>query len=150
MASGSEYLWSATEKWRELSDQAEAGVLEIPEEVASHCDAVCATYLDHLDDMLVKTAYLVDIDAYGTLPSAQLLGAKFKRLADGEQGSAAAVIRQHIEVIELMRSVFRRYFVDTEAVDQSVGARIGGIGAGLGSRSATPHPFSRPRTPAVP
>ncbi|MDV6231128.1 hypothetical protein [Rhodococcus cercidiphylli] len=61
-----------------------------------------------------------------------MLGAKFKRLADGEQGSAAVVIRQHIEVIELMRSVFRRYFVETDAVDQSVGARIGGIGSALG------------------
>ena len=132
MANGSEHLWNAMEKWRELSDQAEAGVLEIPEEVASRCDTVCADYLDHLDDMLAKTAYLVDVDAFGTLPSAQMLGAKFKRLADGERGSAAAVIRQHIEVVELMRSVFRRYFVETEAVDQSVGARIGGIGTGLG------------------
>jgi hypothetical protein len=132
VATGSEHLWNAVERWRELSDQAEGGVLEIPEEVASRCDTVCASYLDHLDDMLTKTAYLVDLDAFGTLPSAQQLGRKFKRLADGEERSAAVAIRQHIEVIELMRSVFRRYFVDTEEVDRSVGARVGEIGAALG------------------
>ena len=132
MASGSEHLWNAMEKWRDLSEQAEAGVIEIPEEVASRCDSVCAAYLNHLDDMLVKTAYLVDVDAFGTLPSAQQLGAKFKRLADGDEGSAAVAIRQHIEVIQLMRSVFRRYFVETEEIDQSVGGRVGEIGARLG------------------
>ncbi|QII02513.1 hypothetical protein BH92_23965 [Rhodococcoides fascians A21d2] len=132
MASGNGNLFESMQYWRDLSERAEAGLMEIPAGVASRCDQVCADYIDHLAGMLGKTKFLVDLDAYGTLPSAQLLGAKFKRLADGEEGSAAAVIRQHIEVIELMRSVFRRYFVDTEAVDQSVGARIGGIGAGLG------------------
>lgn len=31
-----------------------------------------------------------------------------------------------------MRSVFRRFFVDTEEVDQSVGAQVGELGAALG------------------
>ncbi|WP_238325053.1 hypothetical protein [Rhodococcoides fascians] len=106
--------------------------MEIPPGVASQCDQVCAEYIDHLAGMLGKTKFLVDLDAFGTLPSAQQLGRKFKRLADGEERSAAVAIRQHIEVIELMRSVFRRYFVDTEEVDQSVGARVGEIGAALG------------------
>ena len=118
--------------WRGLAAQAESKQLEIPEGVAHRCDKACAEYILHLELMLEKTKWLVDTDAFGTLPSAQMLGAKFKRLADGERGSAAAVIRQHIEVVELMRSVFRRYFIETEAVDQSVGARIGGIGTGLG------------------
>ena len=120
------------QQWRNLSEQAAAGALEIPEGVASQCDQACADYLRHLNIMLQKTEFLVDLDAFGTLPSAQQLGRKFKRLADGEERSAAVAIRQHIEVIELMRSVFRRYFVDTEELDQSVAARIGGIGAGLG------------------
>ena len=85
-----------------------------------------------MDDILAKNAYLVDIEAFGEHPSAQMFGANFKRLADGEERSAAVAIRQHIEVIELMRSVFRRYFVETDAVDQSMGARIVGIGADLG------------------
>ncbi len=132
MESGPNELGAAMLTWRGLAVQADSGQLQIPEGVALQCDKVCADYVLHLELMLEKTKWLVDTDAYGTLPSARLLGAKFKRLADGEEGSAASVIRQHIEVIELMRSVFRRYFVDTEAVDQSVGARIGGIGAALG------------------
>lgn len=125
-------LGAAMLTWRGLASQADSGELRIPEGVAIQCDQVCADYVLHLESMLEKTKWLVDLDAFGTLPSAQLLGKKFKRLADGEEGSAAVVIRQHIEVIELMRSVFRRYFVETEAIDQSVEARIGGIGAGVG------------------
>ncbi|MBY4129507.1 hypothetical protein HQO83_14005 [Rhodococcus fascians] len=132
MGSGSTGLFESMEYWRNLADQAEAGELDIPEGVAAQCDVVCAEYIAHLEGMVQQTEFLVDLDAFGELPSAQMLGAKFKRLADGEEGSAAVVIRQHIEVIELMRSVFRRYFDDTDAVDQSVGARIGGIGADPG------------------
>ncbi|WP_415973231.1 hypothetical protein [Rhodococcus sp. 077-4] len=132
MGSDSGQLYESMQYWREMSAQAEAGLLEIPESVAAQCDAACADYIAHLEGMVQKTEFLVDLDAFGTLPSAQQLGRKFKRLADGEERSAAVVIRQHIEVIELMRSVFRRYFVETEAVDRSVGARIGDIGAGVG------------------
>ncbi|OZC73221.1 hypothetical protein CH274_27135 [Rhodococcus sp. 06-418-5] len=132
MTSGNGDLFESMQYWQNLSERAEAGLMEIPEGVAAQCDRVCADYIDHLAEMLVKTKFLVDFDAFGTLPSAQQLGRKFKRLADGEERSAAVAIRQHIEVIELMRSVFRRYFVETEELDESVGARIGAIGADLG------------------
>ncbi|MBY4037634.1 hypothetical protein HQO38_11270 [Rhodococcus fascians] len=132
MVSANGDLFDSMKYWQDLSERAEAGLMEIPPGVASQCDQVCAEYIDHLAGMLGKTKFLVDLDAFGTLPSAQQLGRKFKRLADGEERSAAVAIRQHIEVIELMRSVFRRYFVDTEEVDQSVGARVGEIGAALG------------------
>lgn len=125
-------LAASMQQWRNLSEQAAAGALEIPEGVAFECDQACAEYLRHLNGMLQKTEFLVDLEAFGTLPSAQQLGRKFKRLADGEERSAAVAIRQHIEVVQLMRSVFRRYFVETEQVDRSVGARIGDIGSGLG------------------
>ncbi|MDV8056751.1 MULTISPECIES: hypothetical protein [unclassified Rhodococcus (in: high G+C Gram-positive bacteria)] len=125
-------LAALMQQWRNLSEQAAAGALEIPEGVAFECDQACAEYLRHLNGMLQKTEFLVDLEAFGTLPSAQQLGRKFKRLADGEERSAAVAIRQHIEVVQLMRSVFRRYFVETEQVDRSVGARIGDIGSGLG------------------
>lgn len=132
MGSGPNELGAAMLTWRALAAQAESGHLQIPEGVAFQCDKVCAEYILHLELMLEKTKWLVDVKAFGTLPSAQQLGRKFKRLADGEERSAAVTIRQHIEVIQLMRSVFRRYFVETEEVDRSVGARIGDIGSGLG------------------
>ncbi|WP_256980856.1 hypothetical protein [Rhodococcus sp. 14-1411-2a] len=125
-------LAASMQQWRNLSEQAAAGALDIPEGVAFACDQACVEYLRHLNGMLQKTEFLVDVEAFGTLPSAQQLGRKFKRLADGEERSAAVAIRQHIEVIQLMRSVFRRYFVATEEVDRSVGARIGDIGSGVG------------------
>lgn len=132
MGTNSDSLAASMQQWRILSEQAATGALEIPEDVAFQCDRACVEYLRHLNTMLQRTEFLVDLKAFGTLPSAQQLGRKFKRLADGEERSAAVAIRQHIEVIELMRSVFRRYFVETEELDESVGARIGAIGADLG------------------
>lgn len=131
MESGTNELWTAMQQWRGLSTQAEAGLMEIPEEVAFECDEVCAAYLRHLSEMLFKTKSLVDVEAFGTLPSAQQLGRKFKRLEDGAEGSAAVAIQQHIEVIELMRSVFRRYFVEAEYADQRTAQSISTIAEAL-------------------
>lgn len=127
------------QQWRNLSDQAAAGALEIPEGVAFQCDQACAEYLRHLNVMLQMTEFLVDLEAFGTLPSAQQLGRKFKRLADGEERSAAVAIRQHIEVIELMRSVFRRYFDEAEYADQRTSTSITEIAGSLGNSLRNPH-----------
>lgn len=131
MTSGEGDLSGTMQYWTDLLERADAGAMEIPEGVAFQCDKICADYIDHLADMLAKTKFLVDLDAFGTLPSAQQLGRKFKRLADGAEGSAAVAIQQHIEVIELMRSVFRRYFVEAEYADHRTAQSISTIAEAL-------------------
>ncbi|MDV8058090.1 hypothetical protein [Rhodococcus sp. IEGM 1343] len=112
--------------------QAESGQLEIPEGVAFRCDEVCAAYIRHLKDMVVKTQNLVDVEAFGTLDSARQLGEKFERIAFSGDRSLHVVLMQHIEVIELMRSVFKRYFDEAEYADQRTLKSIGEIAEGLG------------------
>ncbi|OZE30215.1 hypothetical protein CH256_15115 [Rhodococcus sp. 05-2254-6] len=132
MGLDSNQLYASMQYWRNMSAQAEAGQLEIPEGVAAQCDAACVKYIDHLEDMIDGLQYVIDVGSFGDFDSSKKLGEKFERITYSGDRSLRVVLGQHIEVIQLMRSVFRRYFVATEEVDRSVGARIGDIGAGLG------------------
>lgn len=125
-------LASSMIQWQSLSAQADAGVLEIPEGVAFQCDEVCAAYIRHLQDMLGQTKSLVDVEAFGTLDSARQLGRKFEKIAHSGDRSLRVVLLQHIEVIELMRSVFRRYFDEAEYADQRTLKSIADIAEGAG------------------
>ncbi|MDI6628408.1 hypothetical protein AB0362_19470 [Rhodococcus sp. NPDC079359] len=80
----------------------------------------------------MKTQNLVDVEAFGTLDSARQLGEKFERIAFSGDRSLHVVLMQHIEVIELMRSVFKRYFDEAEYADQRTLKSIGEIAEGLG------------------
>ncbi|MGB2720617.1 MAG: hypothetical protein WBG53_21920 [Rhodococcus sp. (in: high G+C Gram-positive bacteria)] len=132
MGSETNELAASMQQWQSLSMQAESGQLEIPEGVAFRCDEVCAAYIRHLQNMARKTEYLVDVEAFGTLDSARQLGEKFERIAFSGDRSLRVVLTQHIEVIELMRSVFKRYFDEAEYADQRTLKSIGEIAEGLG------------------
>ena len=132
MGSEANELAASMQQWKSLSVQAASGQLEIPEGVAFRCDEVCAAYIRHLQDMARKTEYLVDVDAFGTLDSARQLGEKFERIAYSGDRSLRVVLTQHIEVIELMRSVFKHYFDEAEYADQRTLTSIGEISEGLG------------------
>ncbi|MCZ4521009.1 hypothetical protein O4220_21060 [Rhodococcus ruber] len=132
MGSDTNELAASMQQWQSLSSQAESGQLEIPGGVAFQCDEVCAAYIRHLQDMARKTEYLVDVTAFGTLDSARQLGEKFERIAFSGDRSLRVVLMQHIEVIELMRSVFKRYFDEAEYADQRTLKSIGEIAEGLG------------------
>ncbi|MBY4013454.1 hypothetical protein HQP04_17995 [Rhodococcus fascians] len=132
MGSETNELASSMQQWQALSMQADSGQLEIPEGVAFRCDEVCAAYIRHLKDMVVKTQNLVDVRAFGSLDSARQLGEKFERIAYSGDRSLRVVLTQHIEVIELMRSVFKRYFDEAEYADQRTLTSIAEIGERLG------------------
>ncbi|MBY4382582.1 hypothetical protein HQO24_13070 [Rhodococcus fascians] len=132
MGSKTNELASSIQQWQALSMQAESGQLEIPEGVAFRCDEVCAAYIRHLKDMVVKTQNLVDVNAFGSLDSAKQLGEKFERIAYSGDRSLRVVLTQHIEVIELMRSVFKHYFDEAEYADQRTLTSIAEIGERLG------------------
>ena len=132
MGSETNELASSMQQWQALSMQADSGQLEIPEGVAFRCDEVCAAYIRHLKDMVVKTQNLVDVKAFGSLDSARQLGEKFERIASSGDRSLRVVLTQHIEVIELMRSVFKRYFDEAEYADQRTLTSIAEIGERLG------------------
>lgn len=120
-------------QWQSLAAQAEAGVLTIPESVAFRCDEACAAYIRHLRWMVVQTKALVDVEAFGTFESSKKLGEKFERISYSGDRSLRVVLMQHIEVIELMRSVFKRYFDEAEYADRRTLASISDIAESLGA-----------------
>ncbi|MCZ4521059.1 hypothetical protein O4220_21315 [Rhodococcus ruber] len=110
--------------WRSLRDQADVGELHIEADVAVACDKACSDYLEKLDKMFEMTVGLSSPESFGDLPSAQMLGAKFHRLAVGEQGSARFAIKQQIEIIKTMREFFQQYFTSVEATDADTAATV--------------------------
>lgn len=132
MGSEPNELAASMRQWQMLSAQAEAGVLEIPEGVAFKCDEVCAAYIRHLELMVGQTRTLVDAEAFGELDSAKQLGRRFEKISYSGDRSLHVVLTQHIEVIELMRSVFRRYFDEAEYADQRTSKSITEIAEGVG------------------
>jgi hypothetical protein len=110
----------------ELNAQADAGSITIPAEVAAKCDA----YIAHLKDMKRKAIRLGEFQQWGDLKSAQDLQARFGRLATGTDRSLDVILQQHIDVIESMRMVFRRYFDETEATDTQTSANITALAPG--------------------
>ncbi|GHP19992.1 hypothetical protein RN2511_047280 [Rhodococcus sp. NKCM2511] len=110
--------------WRSLRDQAGARELQVDPDVAVACDKACSDYLEKLDKMFEMTVGLSSPESFGNLPSAQQLGAKFHRLAVGEEGSARFAIKQQIEIIKTMREFFRHYFASVEAVDSATAASV--------------------------
>ena len=110
--------------WRSLRDQANAGELHVEADVAAGCDRACSDYLEKLDKMFEMTVGLSSPESFGDLPSAQMLGAKFHRLAVGDEGSARFAIKQQIEIIKTMREFFQHYFASVEAADTDTAASV--------------------------
>lgn len=110
--------------WQDLNAQADAGTITIPPDVAAKCDAACAAYLVHLARMQTRATQLTEVKSWGDLKSAQDLQAKFLAKATGTDRSLDVILQQHIDVIESMRMLFRRYFDETEATDTQTAANI--------------------------
>lgn len=113
--------------WQDLNAQADAGAITIPSDVAAKCDAACVTYLAHLDKMKVDARAMDVVTPWGDLKSAQDLQARFGRLATGTDRSLDIILQQHIEVIESMRMLFRRYFDETADTDDLTSSNISAL-----------------------
>ncbi|OZC79363.1 hypothetical protein CH251_00160 [Rhodococcus sp. 06-462-5] len=110
--------------WQDLNAQADAGTITIPSDVAAKCDAACVTYLAHLQKMQAQATQLGEFQDWGDLKSAQDLRDRFLRKATGTDRSLDVILQQHIDVIESMRMLFRRYFDETEATDTQTAANV--------------------------
>ena len=124
MTDGVRGITDNLEYWQSLRAQASEGELHVEPDVARQCDRVCADYLVNLSGQLELTQTLSSPESFGDLPSAQMLGAKFHRLAVGEQGSARFAIKQQIEIIKTMREFFQHYFASVEAADSATAASV--------------------------
>ncbi|TFI43156.1 hypothetical protein E4P29_13085 [Rhodococcus sp. 1R11] len=110
--------------WQGLNALAEAGTLIIPADVAAKCDAACDVYLAHLEKMQADARKLSETKSWGDMKSAQDLQRRFARLATGKDTSLDVILQQHIDVIESMRMLFRRYFDETTDTDDLTSSNI--------------------------
>ncbi|GGF99892.1 hypothetical protein GCM10007304_12250 [Rhodococcoides trifolii] len=92
--------------------------LSIEPGAAETCADAWREYGDKLRDLKYQASRFVRLDAFGTLPSGQLLGNKFLQLAVGSDRSFASVIQQHIDIADRMHETFLaagRAYAETEA-----------------------------------
>lgn len=92
-----------------LAREAVAGELRIAPGVAEACAAECDRYVQELIALRRRTASIVNVDSFGALNSATILGAKFQELAVGGSGSGSLseALGRHIETVQSMADMFR-------------------------------------------
>ena len=71
-----------------------------------------------------KASVLTETKSWGDFKSAQDLQSRFARLATGKDSSLDVILQQHIDIIESMRMLFRRYFEETADTDAQTSSNI--------------------------
>ncbi|NEW48170.1 hypothetical protein [Nocardia cyriacigeorgica] len=112
------------QQWRNLLSQAEAGDLTLDRNVGAGLDAVCQTYLDKLDDVLVNARRIANVEGFGTFPSGDALREKFSFKGSGSTQSIDAVLLEHVETVNLIRQVVAKSIANLEATDDGTGQQV--------------------------
>ncbi|MEV0357444.1 hypothetical protein AB0H71_15410 [Nocardia sp. NPDC050697] len=110
-----------------LAGEATEGRLRITDGVAAACAAECDRHVQVLVDLQRRTADLVNVEAFGTLNSATILGDKFRKLAMGGDGSGSfrEALQRHIETVQSMADMFRKAGAAYAATEQDNTANLG-------------------------
>lgn len=113
--------------WHRVLELAKSGEIALDPTVGKELDAVCDAYLNELKDALDNIGFLATVSGFGPLPSGQALQAKFAQKASGSDLSLEAVIKQHIDSVQLAKQAVARAIANIDATDQSAADRLSGI-----------------------
>ncbi|NEW27943.1 hypothetical protein [Nocardia cyriacigeorgica] len=119
------------QQWRNLLSQAESGELTLDPDVGANLDAVCQTYLDKLDDVLLKARNVANVEGFGSFPSGEALREKFSFKGSGTTQSIDAVLLEHVETVNLIRQVVAKSIENLKATDQATGQQVTKTGQDL-------------------
>ncbi len=111
--------------WEALAEAADRGQLYLNPEAAKACDAACDSYVARLIEHQERAADLAEADGWGEFSAGQQLREVFARKAVGGENNMVDVLQSHIDVVKEMQTVFRKFFVATEAVDEHSATDIG-------------------------
>jgi pyruvate dehydrogenase complex dehydrogenase (E1) component len=114
-------------EWRKLLDQANAGELALDPEIGKGLDKVCDDYLDKLDGLLRTASTVTDITGFGPFPSSQALQDKFKLKATGGDQSIDAVLKQHVDSVQLAKQVVAQAISNFVEQDQQRADQLAGV-----------------------
>ncbi|MBF6453818.1 hypothetical protein [Nocardia cyriacigeorgica] len=112
------------QQWRDLLSQAEAGDLTLDRDVGANLDAVCQTYLDKLEDALLKARRVANVEGFGTFPSGDALREKFSFKGSGTPQSIDAILLEHIDTVNLIRQVVAKSIANLTETDQNTGQQV--------------------------
>lgn len=113
-------------QWRKLLDQANSGQLRLDPEVGKGLDQVCDNYLAQLGTALRMTASVKDVSGFGPFPSGQALQEKFRLKASGSEQSLEAVLKQHIDSVQIAKQVVAKAISNFVESDQRASDQISG------------------------
>lgn len=112
--------------WQQLAAAVDGGELTMELGTARQCAQRCQVLLDQLDELRNRARALGTVEGFGILPSGVTLAEKFSKKAIGGDYSMVQALTDHIEQVELMRTVFetieRRYAETDQANVSMIGA----------------------------
>lgn len=123
-----EVMGASHQEWQHLLDHANAGELSMDPSVGEGLDRVCADYLRKLESVLEYVPSISHIVGFGSLPSGEALRDKFEKKATGTDQSLDAVVRKHIDTVQLIRQVVAKSLANAREVDESTSQQITNTG----------------------
>ncbi|MDJ0396043.1 hypothetical protein QMK17_22225 [Rhodococcus sp. G-MC3] len=103
--------------WQSLAVAADRGQLFLNSEAAAACNKACEDYIDKLKLSKNKAGDLANADGWGEFESGKQIRKLFSEKAIGGKNNMVDVLQSHIDVVEQMQAVFRKFFVLTYATD---------------------------------
>lgn len=103
---------STLTQWETLSVAADLGHLYLDADVARRCDNACIAYIEALNLRIEEASTLAEIHMYGSFKAGRKLSEILSKKAVGDENSMVEVLKSHIQVVEKMQIVFRKFFVD--------------------------------------
>jgi len=114
------------QKFSSLADGAGSGQLMIEDGVADKCIQHCQNHLVDLNSLMNRAQFLVHVDAFGDLKSANSLATKFDALGSGSDGTGSyvAAVKRHIAVVQQMEEMFKKARDAFKSSDESTKDKI--------------------------
>ncbi|MCC8929045.1 MULTISPECIES: hypothetical protein [Nocardiaceae] len=113
-----------TTYWQSLAIAADQGHLFLNPSAASACYRACDEYIAKLRDHQTKAGQLGKISGWGDFKSGTELRDMFAAKAVGGDDNMVDVLQSHIDVVEQMQVVFKKFFTATDNVDETNAADV--------------------------
>ena len=120
-----------TTQFQAMAAAASTGELRLSPDAAERCARACRDYIDGLNRLKYRARYLVRVESFGDLESAQQLGKKFFDLAVGSEGSFDDVVQKHIDTAMQMEDMFIKAGAAYRATEESNTQGLGAAGSAL-------------------
>ncbi|MGY2090312.1 hypothetical protein [Nocardia gipuzkoensis] len=94
-------------RWRYLADEAKAGRLYLDRSVAQACRDACSRQIDLYDQLRDDLQWVSKVSGLGRFDCADELANMLGAKAIGGEGDVDSALKEHIEVLTLMRDTIQ-------------------------------------------